>query len=153
MINVVCTLLPFDAARPTEPAERDLLLKREACSDSISVYSGTTAMVAGAKRPAAASAAGPRKKPRKDAAAGTSLPSASAPAASKPTARQPRRRTHARLAPLKPATNQTVTGRPTGAGLANPTREIRGRNVIFVTRKTGLGAYMKRCKALLVEEG
>jgi hypothetical protein len=64
-----------------------------------------------------------------------------------------RRITHHRIAPLKPASHQTVSNRPSGSGLNNPTREIKGRNIIFVTRKTGLGQYLKRCKGLLVSEG
>ncbi|KAJ9104659.1 hypothetical protein QFC21_002157 [Naganishia friedmannii] len=48
---------------------------------------------------------------------------------------------------------QSLLGRPKGASGSGPTRDVTGRNVVFVTRKTGLGSYMRRCKALLVDEG
>ncbi|KAJ9113226.1 hypothetical protein QFC22_006065 [Naganishia vaughanmartiniae] len=70
--------------------------------------------------------------------------------------------TSRRMPPQKPLELATTTysnsgqatfGRPKAASGSNPTREIEGRNVVFVTRKTGLGSYMRRCKALLVDEG
>lgn len=60
-----------------------------------------------------------------------------------------------RMQPTKPLTSdgQNALGRPKNASGSNPTRGIEGRDVVFVTRKTGLGSYMRRCKALLVEDG
>ncbi|KAJ9119973.1 hypothetical protein QFC24_005456 [Naganishia onofrii] len=68
--------------------------------------------------------------------------------------------TSRRMPPKKPLPKtstsndgQSILGRPKGASGSNPTRDVTGRNVVFVTRKTGLGSYMRRCKALLVDEG
>jgi hypothetical protein len=60
-----------------------------------------------------------------------------------------------RMQPMKPLTSdgQNVLGRPKDTSGSNPTRGIEGRDVVFVTRKTGLGSYMRRCKALLVDDG
>ena len=64
-----------------------------------------------------------------------------------------------RLAPPKPSSSTlplphaSTTSRPRGASTTNPTREIKRRDVIYVTKNTGLGSYLRRCKKLLVEEG
>ncbi|GHJ84536.1 hypothetical protein NliqN6_0938 [Naganishia liquefaciens] len=60
-----------------------------------------------------------------------------------------------RMPPVKPVTadGQNALGRPKSASGSNPTRAIEGRDVVFVTRKTNLGSYMRRCKTLLVEDG
>lgn len=60
-----------------------------------------------------------------------------------------------RMPPQKPLTSdgQHVLGRPKDASGSGPTRAVDGRDVVFVTRKTGLGSYMRRCKALLVDDG
>jgi hypothetical protein len=60
-----------------------------------------------------------------------------------------------RMQPMKPLTpdGQHVLGRPKAASGSGPTGAVAGRNVVFVTRKTGLGSYMRRCKALLVDDG
>ena len=64
-----------------------------------------------------------------------------------------------RLAPPKPSSSTlplphaSVTSRPRGASTTNPTREIKRRDVIYITKNTGLGSYLRRCKKLLVEEG
>ena len=64
-----------------------------------------------------------------------------------------------RLAPPKPSSSTlplphaSTTSRPRGASTTNPTREIKRRDVIYVTKNTGLGSYLRRCKRLLVEEG
>lgn len=64
-------------------------------------------------------------------------------------------KTARRMQPMKPlATDgQSALGRPKKASGSGPTRGIDGRDVVFVTRKTSLGSYMRRCKALLVEDG
>lgn len=60
-----------------------------------------------------------------------------------------------RMPPVKPITAdaQNALGRPKNASGSNATRGIEGRDVVFVTRKTSLGSYMRRCKTLLVEDG
>jgi hypothetical protein len=60
-----------------------------------------------------------------------------------------------RMPPVKPLTAdaQNALGRPKKASGSNPTRGIEGRDVVFVTKKTSLGSYMRRCKTLLVEDG
>lgn len=64
-------------------------------------------------------------------------------------------KTARRMPPVKPLTAdaQNALGRPKKASGSNPTRGIEGRDVVFVTRKTSLGSYMRRCKTLLVEDG
>ncbi|KAL7416248.1 hypothetical protein BDY24DRAFT_378961 [Mrakia frigida] len=42
---------------------------------------------------------------------------------------------------------------PPGSAVTGPTAQIEGRTVVLVSRKSSLSSYMRRCKALIVEEG
>lgn len=54
-----------------------------------------------------------------------------------------------KLAPPKPP----GAGLPAGAAVTGPTGQIKGRDVVLVSRRAELGSYMRKCKALMVEEG
>ena len=64
-----------------------------------------------------------------------------------------------RLAPPKPSSSTlplpqaSYTSRPRGASSTGPTGQVKRRDVIYITKNTSLGSYMRRCKKLLVEEG
>lgn len=67
--------------------------------------------------------------------------------------------TYHHLLPPKPSSStlplpaSSSTSRPRGATTTGPTRQVKRRDVIYITKNTGLGSYLRRCKKLLVEEG
>lgn len=53
-----------------------------------------------------------------------------------------------KLVPPRPWPNNPAADNPTG-----PRSAKEGKNFINLTRKTALGAYMRRCKGLILDDG
>ena len=144
------------------PAKR----KASAAATAASPASSTSAAAPPVKKPRVAAKPGPVAAPpaaQMSVSAPPSVPVA-------PRTRQPRagpssrpaRQVKATLAPapeLRPKKRKLAPPKPPGAGLpagaavTGPTGQIKGRDVVMVSRKAELGSYMRRCKALMVEEG
>jgi hypothetical protein len=79
-----------------------------------------------------------------------SQPTSSPPKSKRPTPKPKAPRSKiVKLVPPRPAGSSL----PSGSAVTGPTGQIKGRDVILVSRKVGLGALMRRCRALVVEEG